>query len=81
MSNSYEKDIAERTTDRILISLGILADVYIDYLSKEHKQQAAKIAELESAFDEVCHDIRNYAPKYVHPLEAALQPKEVIDSE
>ena len=39
-------------------------------------EQANKSVQvLAEAFDEVCHDIRNHAPKYVHPLEFELANK------
>ena len=49
MSDTYEKDVTERTPDRNLILLGCRADADIDYRDKKLGLRDKRIIELENA--------------------------------
>lgn len=57
MSEAYEKDITERTSDRNLILLGCRADADIDYRDKKLKTKDATIKELRDALNEAADDM------------------------
>lgn len=68
-----EKEITELKNKCFMLEKGKYGvDYYackIGVLKINDSQQKVSIKELAEAFDEVCLDIRNHAPNYVHPLE------------